>query len=581
MPERGQSGNCVSHGQSSWPDWAKEIRQSYLSAAASVFLLHGVRDDVPYQDGYVPLNAFIRKAFCGDKVTVFYDLARGLTFPSPEDEKSFMTFLDVHQSRERIQIDLRESYQPELTVPLLEAFLTTRDNTAVIIDYVDKLVPREEERFMSFQQRRLVTTLRRWANEPRLVRRNNFVFMIADSLADVNDELYGRIGGAKLIGLPLPDYGQRLAYIEYQLARANGAEDISKASLSISPQAFATNTDGLSRVQIARLMQQAAGQGEPITVHHATEYKREVIASEIGDLISFMQPRFGLDAVAGVENQKEVLVNTAAALQAGRSAVVPKGILLVGPPGCGKTFTMQCFAHDAGIPFVELRNIFSKYVGATEANLERVFHYLNAMAPVFVFIDEFDQSYGRRVTSDSDSGVSRRVFGMFNSFLSQDEHQGKILFGAATNRPDLIDPSTMRAGRFDMKLPFLLPKAGAREAILRVSLRSLGISDKGLDLGTVAEQTEGYSGADLKEICCVARRVAVFAGREAVTFEDLQFAVSDYIAPTAARQDEIEYMELLAVAACTSRTLLPREYLDDIASGGLYERLRELQYRVH
>ena len=565
--------------QADWPHWAEQIRQSYLASAASVFLLHGMRDDVAFRGKYLPLNTFLHQAFCGDKATVFYDLVQGISFPSPEDERQFAAFMDVYQAREGVRFDLRESYRPELTVPLLEHFLTTRDGAAVIMDHVGKLAPREEERFMTFAQRRLVTTLRRWANEPRLVRRNNFVFMIADALAEVSEDLYGRIGGAKLIALPLPDYSQRLEYLRHLLGDGTGPEG-ERPRMDISVEALATNTDGLSRVQIGRLIQQATGEGEPISIRHATEYKREVIASEIGDLISFMRPRVGLDAVAGVEHQKQLLTDTAEALRSGRGEVAPKGILLVGPPGCGKTYTMQCFAHDAGIPFVELRNIFSKYVGSTEANLERVFQYLDAMAPVFVFIDEFDQSYGRRVTSDSDSGVSRRVFAMFNSFLSDDARQGRILFGAATNRPDLIDPSTMRAGRFDMKLPFLLPDTAARAAILEVSLRGLGVSADCMGVAAVAEQTEGYSGADLKEVCLVARRRAAFAGRDRLDAEDLQFAVSDYIAPTGSRKDEIEYMELLAVAACTSRSLLPAHYLDEITTGALYRRLQELELLV-
>lgn len=563
--------------KSALPAWAEEIRRSYLSAAASVFLVHGVRDDVFFRGEYVPLTAFLHGAFCGDKVTVCYDLAAGITFPSPQDEEQFKTFLNVYQSTERVRVDLRESYRPEVAIPVLEDFLTTRDSAAVIIDYVDKLAPRTDERLMTFAQRRLVTTLRRWANEPRLMRRNNFAFMLADSLADVNEDLYGRIGGAKPIAQPLPDFDQRLAYINALVAEG---DEETACTLALSPEAFATNTDGLTTVQIARLMQRTAADDQPVTIEHTAEYKRQVIAQEIGDLISFMRPQVGLEAVAGVAKQKELLVDTALALREGRTEVVPKGILLVGPPGCGKTFSMECFAHDAGIPFVELRNIFSKYVGSTEANFERVFHYLEAMAPVFVFIDEFDQSYGRRVTSDTDSGVSRRVFGMFNSFLGDEAHQGRILFGAATNRPDLIDPSTMRAGRFDMKLPFLLPDAEAREAILRVSLRSLGISDEGIEMAELGERTAGYSGADLKEICRVAQRSAAFDGRAVVEARDLEFAVCDYIAPTAARREEIEYMQLLAVAACTSRSLLPEEYLGQIESGALYRRLRELELEL-
>ena len=241
---------------------------------------------------------------------------------------------------------------------------------------------------------------------------------------------------------------------------------------------------------------------------------------------------------------------------------------------------MQCFAHDCEIPFLQLKNIFSKYVGSTEANLEKLFHFLDALAPVFVFIDEFDQSYGKRVQGDGDSGVSRRVFAMFNSFLSDDARQGKVLFGAATNRPDLIDPSTLRAGRFDLKLPFLLPDAAAREAILDVTFKTMRVPCAGVDLSAFAHKTEGFSGADLKELVRVAQRKAVFTGRDAVGAEDLQFALADYLPPGAARPDEIKLMELSAVANCTSRSLLPAEYVKKLEDGTLHAELQALQMMV-
>jgi len=197
-----------------------------------------------------------------------------------------------------------------------------------------------------------------------------------------------------------------------------------------------------------------------------------------------------------------------------------------------------------------------------------------------VFIDEFDQSYGRRVASDSDSGVSRRVFGMFNNFLSDDSHQGKIIFGAATNRPDLIDQSTMRAGRFDMKIPFLLPDEEAREAIIKVSFRNLRVEFEDTDFGEIAEKTAGYSGADLRELVRIAQRRAFQEGHDEVLVEDLSFAVDDYIPPSVSRADDIRMMELMAVAYTTSRSLLPEHYVKALETGRVHEDMRDLEYRL-
>ena len=596
------------------PPWAEDIRRRFTSAAASVFLIHGVRDTFPYGGQYLSLQTFLHHAFCGDKHTVYYDIAQGITFPTPDDERKFISFLEVLKHRWADVPKPAEAYRPEIAIPILEEFIFTRDSAAVIIDYADKLAPRDEPRLMTFEERRLVATLRRWASDPRLLRRNNFVFLLTETLSEVADDLYARGGGAEIIEIPMADYQQRLEYINYLLAHpeqlVRATEDLTpgpspagrgeakdltpgpsptgrgesegrgEGFLAITPEVLAQQTNGLTRLQVAALLRTAINSQEQVTVATVTRGKRQAIETEIGDLVEFTQTRFGMEAVAGADLQKEILLGTAKALREGRTEVVPKGILLLGPPGCGKTFTMQCFAHDCDIPFLQLKNIFSKYVGATESNLEKLFHYLDALAPVFVFIDEFDQSYGKRVESDSDSGVSRRVFGMFNSFLADDSRQGKVLFGAATNRPDLIDPSTLRAGRFDLKLPFLLPDAKAREAILGVTFKTLNVPQGSLDLKTFAEKTEGYSGADLKELIRVAQRRAVFAGRAEVTEDDLKFALDDYLPPGASRNEEIRLMELLAVLACTSRSLLPPDYVKRLEDGSLRAELAGLQVRL-
>lgn len=567
------------------PAWAETLRRDFTSGVASVFLLHGLRDCYPHRGEYLSLREFLFRAFCGKKQTVMYDIGQGLTFPTPSDEEEFRRFLGVAQARGVIGTTLSRYLKPIEAIPLLEEFLFTRNNAAIIVDFVDKIVPPGDARLMTFEERRLLTTLRRWATDPRLLQRNSFVFLIADSLSEVNQALYAQGSGVRVVNIPLPDYESRLAFINYltehpeKLAPSGTAIPDVHASLGVKPEVLAQNTNGLTLTQIAALIR-GGSPAEKVDLRRTSEHKRRAIEMEIGDLVEFMDPPHGLEAVAGVDRQKEVLLGTAAALRKGHVEVVPKGILLTGPPGCGKTYCMECFAHDCEIPFVQLKNIFSKYVGATEANLEKLFHYLEALAPVFVFIDEFDQSYGRRVISDGDSGVSRRVFAMFNAFLSDESHQGKIVFGAATNRPDLIDPSTIRAGRFDLKIPFPLPDEAAREAILGVTIKTLGLKTRGVDLAGLAKQTAGYSGADLKEVVRIAQRRAVFTDRTVLTHEDLAFAVQDYLSPNAARADEIRLMELLAIANTTSRSMLTAEQLEWIESGELYPEIERIKLRL-
>ena len=565
--------------------WVAEIRRDFTSAAASVFLIHGLRDCYPYLGRYFPLRQFLYYAFCGQKHTVIYDIGQGLICPTPEDEKEFDTFLSVSRTVTDPARQKRRYLEPVEAIPLLEDFLFTRDGAAVIIDFVDKIAPAGDVRMMSFEERRLLTVLRSWATDPRLRMRNSFVFLIAESLADVNRGLYAQGGAISVVSVPLPGYEERLAYVRHlmgnpaELAPAVGVQIDPQAEMAVTPEVLAENTNGLTLTQIGALFR-TASPTQKVTIQMISAHKRKAIEAEIGDLVEFVAPGLGLEAVAGVERQKQLLRDTATALRKGRTEVVPQGILLTGPPGCGKTFSMQCFAHDCGIPFIQLKNVFSKYVGATEANLEKLFYFLEALAPVFVFIDEFDQSYGRRVTGETDSGVSRRVFGMFNSFLGDAAHQGKIVFGAATNRPDLIDQSTLRAGRFDVKLPFLLPGGGARESILEVTMKNLGLRSRGVNLTQVAGSTEGYSGADLRELVRIAQRRAVFDGRSALTQEDLQYALGDYINPSGRRSDEIRLMELLAVATTTSRAMLSEEQLRLLDSGELFTEIGQLQLRL-
>lgn len=569
------------------PAWADDIRTAYQASASVQFLIHGEVDLARIGRQWVPIREFLYRAFCGGKRVIYYNIGEGITFPTKDDERQFSQFADVY-CRAGAERPRRPS-DPRDAMPMIEEWLVTRSNAVAILDFAEKIAPNKPAAFASVDEKRTVIALRRWAVDPRILAKNNCVFLVTDTLSEINPELYQSSSRVHLVSVPLPDEDERLEYIQYllELPEAEFPRDpVREAvaplplSLDMAPEVLAKITNGLSRIRIADCLRYARAAREKVSHELVTRWKKRSIEAELGELVEFLEPRHGLEALAGMDRQKELLLRVARAMREGKREIVPKGIMLLGPPGCGKTFSMHCFAHDCGIPFLTVKNIFSKYVGATEANLEKLFHYLEALSPVFVFMDEFDQTYGRRVTSDSDSGVSRRVFAMFNSFLSDDAHQGRILFGAATNRPDLLDAATLRAGRFDLKLPYFLPDDATRRSVFEVTFRTLGVRHEIQSLDEAVRRTAGYSGADLRELVLVAHRNAGLEGRDVVAQEDLDFAVEDYIPPGRADPDAVRFMELLAVALTTSRSLLSPEHTRLVDSGKLQAELDELRFRI-
>jgi len=157
----------------------------------------------------------------------------------------------------------------------------------------------------------------------------------------------------------------------------------------------------------------------------------------------------------------------ARALSQGRLDVVSMGCLICGPVGTGKSFIVQCFAKEIGIPVVELLNFRSKWQGQTEANLERVLVLLDAIGPVAVVVDEADAALGTRETGGADSGVSERVFASLAAFMGDTRRRGKVIWFLMTSRPrpGAGGPEASRACR---GAPGALPARhyrGAREGV--------------------------------------------------------------------------------------------------------------------
>ena len=237
------------------------------------------------------------------------------------------------------------------------------------------------------------------------------------------------------------------------------------------------------------------------------------------------------DDVAGVEEALEEVEEIVAFLKSPQKfkkigARIPRGILLVGPPGCGKTLLAKAIAGEAGVPFFSVSgsDFVEMFVGVGASRVRDLFKQARDNSPCIVFLDEID-AVGRRRGTGLGGGHDEREQTL-NQILVEmdgfDTDQGIILL-AATNRPDVLDPALLRPGRFDRNIVINLPDLAGRQKILTVHSRKVKM-DPNVDLERVARATPGFSGADLEALINEGALMAVTAGRDAVTLADLEEA---------------------------------------------------------
>jgi SpoVK/Ycf46/Vps4 family AAA+-type ATPase len=571
-------------GSSGAPAWVQTVRRKYLSGDASVFVLYrNIYDLIPLDGKLVELEEYLFHTLLeGKKKRVLsYNPASGITARTGKFEIS-----------------------DEQPLDRLEEALLSGEGTGVIIHYAGSIFPAGDAIVMSPADRQAVIKLHRWSLNPVISASDSVVFLLVESLAELNPQILSNPRIAA-IEVPMPGPAEREAVIRIadpsladrqvkhlshnasglrliqilgllkpaeqlpgddereKLIREllQGSEDIDNRARKL-----AGLTRGQSADEIRHLLTPGSKAADDDDVYDEIvslmrTRKRELVTQECYGLIEFVDSKVNLDAVGGMEAVKGELLAIAKAIRDGDPARAPMGLLIVGPMGSGKTFITKAFVTSAGLPAVVLKNFRSKWVGSTEGNLEKVLAMVKAMGPIAVIIDEGDRSLGG--SGDEDGGTTSRVLARLKEFMSDTDNRGQVLFVLMTNRPDKLDADMKRPGRFDAKIPLFYPQNGkeradiVRSIVHRYGRQFAGNDPSGAWLDAVFESADGYSNAELEAVALLALEFAERSHGE-LSEEIIRQSLTDFM-PTR-DQAMVDYMELLAVSEASRRSLLPDKF---------------------
>lgn len=567
------------NGSPRFPDWAEEFRSIFRAGTVSQYILFGsLFDLVPHRNGegkltFLPLRDFLCNVlFSPFEVVLYYSRNGGLKAVRGQEH------LQRYQQA-RHDWGLSVSQQPALprealaSLDFLDGFLRYSRladqplRVALVMDFVEYLVPRCEPTQMSDRATEVLIRLLDWAGDPSWVGAQHVTVLCTETLNLLHRNLVENSHSAKL-QIRLPDQAECQEYLDSLTEEYPNL----KESVEVPWETLGSRVVGLSRVHLRHMVALALRNQKTLTTRYLSQLKKELIEKECAGLLEFVDSNKSLADVAGMENVKEWLAHDARLIRQGNYAAVPMGYLFCGRIGTGKTWLANCFAGELGIPYVILKNFRDKWMGATEANLEKIFTVLKALGQVLVFVDEADQMTGKRGAGD-DSGISGRIYGMLAKEMSDTRQRGKILWVFATSRPDLVEVDLKRPGRLDVHIPLFPPQTEEEKKSLFLAMaHKVGIPLQPEQLPALPPHLE-IGGNEIEAIMVRAQRLLSLQPDKDLT-QHLETLLQEY-RPVSHRKI-LEYMDLVGVKECTDQAFLPPAY-QKLTQEEIDERLEQLK----
>ncbi len=398
----------------------------------------------------------------------------------------------------------------------------------IFLDEIDAIAPKRE-RVVGDVEKRVVAQL--LALMDGLAKRQNLIVIAATNLPNVLDPALRRPGRFdREIAIPIPDRNGRLQILEIHSRGMPLAQDVEMAHLADITHGFVgADLEALCReaamICLRRIMPDIdfALSSLPYEQISQLEVRMEDFLGALKDVepsaireVFVEVPDIRWEDVGGLAEVKERLIESVEwPLRYGRlferaGIKPPKGILISGPPGCGKTLLAKAVANESKVNFISVKGpaLLSMYVGESERGVREVFHKARQAAPCIIFFDEIDALLPTRGTGPTDSHVSERVLSQFLTELDGiEELQGVLVLGA-TNRVDILDPAVVRPGRFDEIVEIPLPDQEDRREIFQIHLKNKPLA-AGINFSDLVARSDGFSGAEIAAVCNIAALRAV------------------------------------------------------------------------
>ncbi|MBU2639325.1 MAG: CDC48 family AAA ATPase [Nanoarchaeota archaeon] len=427
--------------------------------------------------------------------------------------------------------EIMTKYYGDSELKLREIFEEAEQNapSIIFIDEIDSIAPKRDEMTGERQlERRVVSQLLSLMDG--LKARGQVIVIGATNKPDILDEALRRGGRFdREIEIGVPDKNGRKEILQVHSRGMPLSKDINLDELANITHGFVgADLSGLCKeagmhalrkimpkINLEKDISSKIIEKLEITKEDFYEALKLIEPSALRE-VSIEIPNIKWSDIGGLEKAKQELIEAVewplkySELFEYSKTKAPKGILLYGSPGTGKTLLAKAVASESEINFISIKGseLISKYVGESEKKVREIFRKANQSSPCILFLDELDAVAPERGTRSGDSGVSERFVSQLLTELDGIEELKDVLILAASNRKDLIEPALLRPGRFDRLIEVSLPDEKTRLEIFKIHTKDKPLASD-VDLKQLAKKTKNYSGADIEAICATASKFAI------------------------------------------------------------------------